>query len=196
MKTSIAIQANKEKIGTLLAYIGEKIPNLKLRKLIKLLFFIDERSVKEKGYPLTWLDYYVWEKGPVAPEIYDIKNNGGLFSQFIDVKKSKEDKYIISTNASFDLETGMMKFSQSQIDLVDSVLKENGGADADELTEITHQESGIWAALVRNKNISFKENPQTDIRIEFTDLIDKESEMYQDYLDAFDNVCFAASLNN
>lgn len=196
MKDSIAIQANKEKIGTLLAYIGKKVPNLKLRKLIKLVFFIDERSIKEKGYPLTWLDYYVWAKGPVAPEIYDIKNNGGLFSQFICVKKNEEDKYMISANATFDLENGMMKFSQSQIDLVDSVLKENGSADADELTEIAHQEGGIWATIVREKNISFVENPQTDIKIELTDLIDKESEMYQDYLEAFDNVCFAASLNN
>ena len=197
MENSIAIQANKEKIGTLLAYIGEKIPNLKLRKLIKLVFLIDERSVKEKGYPLTWLDYYAWKKGPVAREIFDIKNDGGLFSQFIDVNKNDNDgKYIITPNSLFDIEKGLMKFSQNQIDLVDSVLRENGEADADSLTEMTHKEDGLWALTVKENNLSFEDNQQSEIKVNLISLIDKESEVYQDYIEAFDNLCFAASLNN
>jgi uncharacterized phage-associated protein len=197
MENSIAIQANKEKIGTLLAYIGEKIPNLKLRKLIKLVFLIDERSVKEKGYPLTWLDYYAWKKGPVAREIFDIKHGGGLFSQFINVNKNEEGgKYIITPNRLFDIEKGMMKFSQNQIDLVDAVLRENGDADADSLTEITHKEDGLWASTVKKYNLSFEDDQQSEIKVDLISLIDKESEIYQDYIEAFDNLCFAASLNN
>ena len=194
MENSIAIQANKEKIGTLLAYIGKNVLNLNLRKLIKLVYLIDERSILEKGYPLTWLDYYVWEKGPVAPEIYGIKDGGGIFFQFVKVEKNKEsDKYIITPNTHFNLEKGLIEFSQSQIDLINSVLKENREVDADTLTEITHKEGGVWATMVRNNNISFEKNPQTDIKI---NLVDRKSEKYQDYLEAYDSICFAASLNN
>lgn len=54
---------DKSKIGNLLAYISVTIPNVNLRKLIKLVYLIDERSVKSRGLSVTWLDYYAWEKG-------------------------------------------------------------------------------------------------------------------------------------
>lgn len=198
MENNIGIRANKERIGILLSYIGKQIPNLTLRKLIKLIFLIDECSVKEKGYPLTWLNYYAWEKGPVAREIYDVKNNGGLFSEFINVKKNEENgKYMISTNTSFDLETGMTKFSQNQIDMIDSIIEKNRTADEEKLTEITHEEKGAWNDTVKRNNISFKDNSKTNIKVDLIGFfVNRESEMYQDYLEAFDNVCFAASLND
>ena len=45
------------KVGNLLAYIASNIPNINLRKLIKVVFLIDEISVIERGLSVTWLDY-------------------------------------------------------------------------------------------------------------------------------------------
>lgn len=69
---------NNSKIGNLLAYISSKIEDINLRKLIKLVFLIDEESVRSRGISVTWLTYYAWEKGPVAPCIYEIKDRGGF----------------------------------------------------------------------------------------------------------------------
>ena len=71
---SLGVTSNKAKVGALLAYLCYRMPNVQLRKLLKVLYLIDEASVRSRAIPMTWLDYYVWEKGPVAPEVYQIKN--------------------------------------------------------------------------------------------------------------------------
>ena len=60
-----------DKIGNLLVYLAQNISDLSMTKALKLLYIIDETSMKESGVPVTWLEYKVWEKGPVAQEIYD-----------------------------------------------------------------------------------------------------------------------------
>jgi uncharacterized phage-associated protein len=81
---------NRDKNGTLLAYICLNVPGINLRKLLKLVYLIDERFVITRCFPLTWFSYYAWEKGPVASEVYDIKNGG--FSDFVCCKKIRKDK--------------------------------------------------------------------------------------------------------
>ena len=73
MTVSLGIQANRVRIGALLAYIANKVPGITMRKMLKIIYLIDERFMRLRGFPFTWLDYYVWEKGPVAPEVYSIK---------------------------------------------------------------------------------------------------------------------------
>ena len=60
-----------DKIGNLLSYLTLKNSSLSLTKALKLLYLIDEISVLESGSPITFLDYKVWENGPVAHELYD-----------------------------------------------------------------------------------------------------------------------------
>src|SRR5581483_5017913 len=59
------------KIGNLLNYLSTRIPNLNMTKALKLLYLIDETSYMRTGAPVTWFDYKVWEKGPVAEELYN-----------------------------------------------------------------------------------------------------------------------------
>ncbi len=59
------------KIGNLLNYLSTQIPNLSMTKLLKLLYLIDETAYFRTGVPVTWLDYKVWEMGPVAEELYN-----------------------------------------------------------------------------------------------------------------------------
>ncbi len=72
-----------------MAYITNSIPNINLRKLLKLVYLIDEKFMESRGFPLTWFDYYAWEKGPVAPEIYEIKN--GAFSDYVKCFKNEDN---------------------------------------------------------------------------------------------------------
>ena len=60
-----------DKIGNLLNYLAAKLPRLSLTKALKLMYIIDESAIKEAGSPITWLDYKVWENGPVAEDIYN-----------------------------------------------------------------------------------------------------------------------------
>ena len=95
MTVSLGIQANRVRIGALLAYIANKVPGITMRKMLKIIYLIDERFMRLRGFPFTWLDYYVWEKGPVAPEVYSIKKEDNCFSDFVKTKRSADDKVVI-----------------------------------------------------------------------------------------------------
>src|ERR1700744_2505794 len=67
------------KIGNLLNYLSTQIPDLNMTKALKLLYLIDETSYMRTGVSITWLDYKVWEMGPVAEELYnELRNDQSL----------------------------------------------------------------------------------------------------------------------
>lgn len=173
---------NKNKIGSLLAYISSIIPEINLRKLIKIVYLIDERSVITRGLSITWLDYYAWEKGPVAPCIYEIKNNGGEFSHYIMTEKNEEEKYIVQPIIS--RQTSTMQFSTKELLLINSILGEYGHLSADELTEITHCVGGLWDKAKKEHQLNFKQQKKTDVRIELSDLIVGDEDKMGIYEDA------------
>src|SRR5579859_3818061 len=69
------------KIGNLLNYLSTQIPNLSMTKALKLLYLIDETAYTRTGVSVTWLDYKVWEMGPVAEELYNELRNAQYISQ-------------------------------------------------------------------------------------------------------------------
>lgn len=193
---SLAMQANKTKIGVLLAYLCSQIPDMKLRKLIKLVFLVDEASVNERGYPITWLDYYVWKKGPVALEIFNIKEKGGEFSDYIAVFKSEDDKYTVHPQKKIDIENGLAKFSDNQLKLINNIIEKCKNLSADELSEITHENESLWHSAVQKNNLKFNAiDSKTDIKLDFISLLEKNSDKYYSYIEAFENMQFKAALN-
>ncbi|MDE7338310.1 MAG: SocA family protein [Bacteroidales bacterium] len=96
--SNVGIQNTKN--GMLLAYIANRVPDIHLRKLLKIVYLIDEFFVKKRGYPLTWFTYYAWAKGPVAREVYNVKN--GNFREFVTARKERQtgeekSKWIVNT---------------------------------------------------------------------------------------------------
>lgn len=176
---------NGSKIGNLLAYISSKVKDINLRKLIKLVYLIDEKSVTSRGLSVTWLTYYVWEKGPVAPCLYDIKQNGGAFSEYIEVHRNREEKVIVTP--SVKEEKSALQFSKKELKLIDSVIHEYGGLSADELSEITHKRNGLWDVAKKKNNIDFEScKGRSDIKLNLIDLLEGDDEKISVYNDAYE----------
>ncbi len=174
---------NKVKIGSLLSYISATIPEITLRKLIKLVFLIDEESVKTRGLSLTWLTYYAWEKGPVAPCIYEVKNNGGMFADFVNVRKNALEQNVITTR--LELETCKLTFSKKEQRLIDAILEKYGHMTADELTDITHAENGLWQKVTQKYVIDFEaQGGKSDVELNLTEWIASDEEKMAVYEDA------------
>ena len=55
-----------EKIGNTVVYLADRIENLSKTKLLKLLYILDEISIKKSGIPMLNLKYKVWKFGPVS----------------------------------------------------------------------------------------------------------------------------------
>lgn len=165
---------NVDKIGNLMILLSERLPNLYLTKLLKLLYIIDETAVAESGAPVTWLDYKVWEKGPVATAIYyDIVGKNQIFKNYIKAetkeltlkKKSKPSKKIEAV-APFD----DSEFSDYELELIDNVVREFGAKNSDELIDFLHKENSLWHEAVIENGLSeqFLLEKTTDISIDLT----------------------------
>lgn len=190
------------KIGNAIIYIVDRIKPAYFTKVLKLLYILDETSVKETGVPFTWLDYKAWKMGPVPVFVYnelrDIlpnKPHDSVLSQFISVEsttnpaKNDRDSFIVSAQAEFCDD----EFSEYDIELMDKIIKLYGGKTASELIEILHSEGSLWHNVVTAKDLnldfSLMQN-RTDFSIPFTDLI-KDDEIKQlSYKSAYSSMMF------
>ncbi len=65
---SYGVSIYKKRNGMLIAYIANRIPNIHLRKLLKIIYLMDDHFMKLRGIPLTWFDY---QANCVSPQIGD-----------------------------------------------------------------------------------------------------------------------------
>ncbi len=165
----LGMTANKDLIGNLIIYIADKCKPLYHTKLLKILYFIDEVAVQEKGSPITWLEYSVWGKGPVSKEIYFSKvENCNPFDSYFTISKKNNNAYQIIPKQVFD----KSEFSKKDIEIIDHVIDLYGKKTSDELIELTHAKGSLWSNIVETKNIKFsKENTTSVYSINFADLI-------------------------
>lgn len=59
-----------DKIGNAIVFLAERIKPLSKTKLLKLIYLIEEYSVRTYGLPFFNLDFTVWKLGPVSRDIF------------------------------------------------------------------------------------------------------------------------------
>lgn len=127
-----------DKIGNTVIYLAERIPHLSKTKLLKLLYILDEISIKKSGIPFLNLKYKVWKFGPVSEELFiDLSSEPVLLDKFID--RDNDGNYIKPKVAFNDDE-----FSDNDIDLMDSVIDRFGNKSAKDLVSYTHRINAPW----------------------------------------------------
>ena len=186
---SLGNTVNKEKNGTLLAYIAERNPEIHLRKLLKIVYLIDEKFMELRGFPLTWFNYQAWEKGPVAPEVYAVKN--GAFADFVGCQKNRAGQNIVSPKMRHDylIDKQMEAYSQYEKEVIDAVIDSCMGKSADELSEITHMESSLWSKIVKEQNVVFVDG-KSDVEIPLSRLNEGDEDKAATYEEALDYMQF------
>lgn len=187
-----------EKIGNLLIYLSSKLDNLFLTKLLKLLYLIDETSIKESGVPVTWLEYKVWEKGPVASQVYnDIKwENTNIFGNYIDIEIIEDD--YISYRILPKLEFDDSEFSDYEIEIIDKIIEAYKDYTGTELINALHKENTIWHRIVKEKNLEIKfklfNQNTSPYKIDLSELIKNDPMKLDHYLASKEGVEFYDSL--
>lgn len=184
---------HNSKNGMLLAYIANRVPDIHLRKLLKLVFLLDEAFIKERGYPLTWFNYYAWAKGPVAREVYDIKN--GNFAEYVTAHREtlpeeEKPKWVVNVKEPFS-KWKMLDFSAAEINAIDAQLDKYADMTADELTALTHQPGSLWSLTVEENGLTFDEkHKKSDVEIPLTRHIQSDKGLMEVYEDAKWNMEF------
>lgn len=186
------------KIGNLLLYMANNTKSLSVTKALKLLYIIDETSMREVGVPVTWSGYKVWKYGPVSQDVYDALNTPDFctfdFNSFIKVNK-KVDKeghssQFIKATTKFD----DSEFTDYELELIDRIINKYGSKNAEDLVDILHTGGSLWSKQVDENQLDFElQGGRSDVIVPLTDLLNDSSEKQEIYSAAYESLMFQVS---
>lgn len=163
-------QDQRDKVANTIIYLANNISNLSKTKTLKLLYILDEISIKQSGLPFLNLEYKVWKFGPVAQEIYvELSSEPSFLKGKIAHKNSHGHDYITSTADFCDDE-----FSENDIELMDRVIAQFGSMNTKELIDYTHRTTSLWYITAKRNGvlqaIETETINTTDIAIDLSEL--------------------------
>jgi len=189
-----------DKLGNTALYFAEHIYELNKTKLLKLVYFCEEFSVKKHASPFLGLPFNAWKFGPVQeelwisldPELYFSRNTEERASklfEYIKIEPSGNNQYHIKPLKSFD--DG--QFSDQDMEIMELVAKEYKYHDAKQLVYLTHKPGTLWHKTV-SKEVhlleKFNQNLQSrsDLVLDFSDLLENEDarERYKAHVEVQD----------
>lgn len=137
------IQYNSQqlnKIGNASLYIASKVPMLSKTKLLKLLYILDEVSIKKSGIPFFNLKYKVWKFGPVSEELFiDLSSEPTLLKKYIKLEFNNNHNIIVPASTFKDDE-----FSDNDLELMSLIIEQFGSKTSKELISYTHRKNSPW----------------------------------------------------
>lgn len=199
---------NNDKISAILNYFASEIEYLSMTKTLKLLYILDETSIKETGTPVTWLDYKVWEKGPVAIDVYNEITKQETFyyqgqelsllqgislEKKINTERNSEEIYL-KPKGSFTTAI----FNRYELNLLETIVFKYGNWNASQLIEFLHEEGSLWHKMVSKhdlKNHFKKISKITNHSIEFNDLLQDNPILQMAAKSSFEALCFQDSIS-
>jgi uncharacterized phage-associated protein len=178
-----------DKIGNTIVYLATNIPNISKTKLLKLIYLLDEISIRKFGIPFLNLEYKVWKFGPVASDIFvELSSAPSMLKPFIDRGFLENGHDYISASKPFSDD----EFTANDIELLEFVVYKFKDISAAELIELTHRKESPWynAALKHGKLEDLKNEviSSTDIVINMKELIQHDEQkkaIYEDYLEYY-----------
>lgn len=173
-----------DKVGNAIIYLSRNIPYLSKTKALKLLYILDELSIKKSGIPYFNLKYKVWKFGPVSEEIFiDLSSETTLLKEYIE-RSSEEGTTVINPIADFNDD----EFSDNDIQLLDFVVERFGKQNAKELVSYTHRKNAPWHNTAKkNSVLELLENEEinnTELLIDMGSLVthdERKMSLYNDY---------------
>lgn len=186
----------KNKVGNILIYLSTSITPLYLTKALKLLYFIDEESVKDSGAPITGLKHEAWRNGPVSREVFvelhelanDIDDSISL-GDCIEVKKETEsNSFKIIPKKDFD----NSEFSRYELEIIDRVIRIYGKKSATKLIDHVHEKGTPYSNVVEKNNLKerFKKTAESDFPVDLYPLVSEDTSKRILYLSAQESYWF------
>lgn len=163
-KDLMALQRNLQvqKLGNALVYLSARINDLTKTKILKLVYLLDEISIRKSGIPIFNLTYKVWKFGPVATELYiDLSEDLHLMKNYIQLAPASNVFQPVSGFCDDE-------FSDNEIELIDFVIEKYGDKSASELVNITHHEHSPWYTTALANNVL---EPLENGTLSYTDFV-------------------------
>ena len=182
-----------EKLGNTLVYLAHRVSDFSKTKALKLLYILEESSIKKFGYPFFGFNFQLWKFGPVLKDVYiDLsEEEPSLLKQYI--KKEGTGYKPIATFVDDE-------FSDNDIYLMDKVIDFAQGKNAKQLVDYTNGPNSLWRkSAIQHGVLEHLENQNinsTDINIDFTLLFEDDEAGKERYESALENLSFMNHLKN
>jgi len=144
----------KEKRINAIRYFCRHTKFLTETKLYKLLYFLDFFHFKEVGRPVTDLEYFAWDFGPVPAKLFfEIKDKKAPKEILMCIIEEKDELTGKKKGLSFkslqlpDLDV----FSERELEILKKVADIFRDARAKDMTEITHLKNEPWHRTLKSK---------------------------------------------
>ena len=141
-----------DKLGNAIVYLCGRIPDMSITKLLKLIYLIEECSVKKFHAPFFGIDFEVWQAGPVAKDIYidlsDDYRDPFIFREYLSIDTTPKAKYVLAKR-NFNND----EFSDNDISVMDYIINKYGDKTARWLVKFTHKENTAWFAAAKENEL-------------------------------------------
>jgi uncharacterized phage-associated protein len=174
-----------DKVGNSIVYLSDKIGNLTKTQSLKLIYILDELSIKKSGIPFFNLKYKVWKFGPVSEELFiDMSSEITILKKYV-VKATEDGDNFLKPIVAFNDD----EFSDNDMELLDYVIENFGDKTAKNLLKHTHRENSPWYITAKeNAVLDFlikEEINNTEILIDMSILInhdERKKMIYSDFI--------------
>ena len=179
-----------QKLGNTLIYFANNVGELSKTKILKLLFLLEESSIKRFGYPFFGLNFQIWKLGPVLKEVYiDLsEDNPDLLKDF--VEKDALDNKIFKAKKDFNDD----QFSDNDMYLLEKIKDFARHKTAKDLIDYTHEENSLWRkSAIKNgilQELESAEINSTEHIIDFSLLFDNDELLKEKYMESVENIEF------
>jgi len=182
------------KLGNALIYLSKGVSELNKTKILKLLFLLEEASIKKYGHPFFGFDFQIWKLGPVLKDVFiDLSDDPlTLLKDYIKRDDSNSKEFIAAHDFSDD------EFSDNDIDLMDIIINFSRNKTAADLVKYTHSDNSLWKKSAQKNNVLEQLEhgtlTSTDYNIDFSLLFDENSFLKEKYEHAVENLEFIKHL--
>lgn len=160
----------KEKIRNAVLYFVTHDDTVGLTKLMKLLFYLDFRTLQAKGRDVTGLVYRTWDHGPVPVDVWrELKNHSNDLNLSSVVKAvpfiedPRDEPAGVRLRAVHGAKFSDRYFSPAELKELQNVSKMFKDLPASKVVEASHGRKELWSQVLKNKGADQPIDPELAI---------------------------------
>ena len=165
------------KIGNTVIFLATNMQPLSKTKLLKLLYLLEEFSVKKYNIPFLDLRFEVWQAGPVAKDIFiDLSQDEPIMlNKFVSLEYLNFNG-VIATFIKPKKEFNDDEFSDINLVLLKIIVEKFKDSSAKDLVKLTHRPNSPWFQIAKETGLleQFENGKLTssNIEIDFRSLLE------------------------
>ena len=135
-------EPSRQKLGNTVLYIAQHAKYPYKTEILKLLYLMEELSVRQYNTPFLGIPFSVWRLGPVSVDVFEELSDGPvILGDFITLQFNGQGLRVTPVAGR---EFNDDEFSDNDITVMEKVMKKYGDMDSEALIALTHKEGSLW----------------------------------------------------